>query len=253
MMVLDKHHSSRVTPMTIKGIAATGKSHRGSNRRKNDDRFLVMDLDENNLLLAVSDGMGGHPGGDIAAEDIISCLKSINIHVHNKSTLLTAALSQADSIIRERVEKKPGFEGMGATATAAIIGHRMVHWAHIGDSRLYLLRDKILRQITRDHTFLQDLIDAGDISAEDAVNHPMCHVLDQCVGCIDSGVDSGKFEIHRNDILLACTDGLTRAVGDDKIAEILSSAELVSDCTDNLIEASLQAGNLDDVTIAVAL
>ncbi|MBW1749146.1 MAG: serine/threonine-protein phosphatase [Deltaproteobacteria bacterium] len=238
--------------MTIKTVIAVGKSRKGKNQVKNDDRFLVIDLDKNNHLLAVSDGMGGHPGGDVAAKDIMACLRSIDIDIVDKSTRLTDAINQADIKIRNRVKNEPKFEGMGATATAAIIGTKWLYWAHVGDSRIYLMRNGVIRQITKDHTFLQDLIDAGDISAKAAVVHPMRHVLDQCVGCIDSGVENGKFKIYSGDIILVCTDGLHCAVAEDKIAEILLSTEHASHCIDSLIEASLQGGSLDDITVAVA-
>ncbi|MBW1637039.1 MAG: serine/threonine-protein phosphatase [Deltaproteobacteria bacterium] len=238
--------------MTLGKIIADGKSCRGKKRNKNDDRLLLTKLDENNLIIAVSDGMGGHPGGDIAAKDIIDCLASINIGSADRADLLRAAIKHAEVNIRKIVKKSPDLEGMGATATTAIIGGGMVYWAHIGDSRIYLMRTGILRQITRDHTFLQDLIDAGDISHEAAINHPMRHVLDQCVGCMDAGIDVGQFEFRENDILLACTDGLTRSVADDEIAAILLAGTAVPDTINSLIETSLQAGNLDDITVAMA-
>lgn len=239
--------------MTTETIIADGKSRKGKNRKKNDDCFLVTKLGGNNFLLAVSDGLGGHPGGDIAAKDIMACLASIDIKGIDKSVLLADAIQRAERKIRSRVEKRPELEGMGATATAVIIHTRKIYWAHIGDSRIYLLRNGILRQITRDHTFLQDLIDAGDVSIKAAMNHPMRHVLDQCVGCMDAGIDTGKFKIRENDVLLVCTDGLFRAISDEKIADILLTKKQLHDHVDCLVEASLQAGSLDDITVVVAL
>jgi len=239
--------------MTIGTVVADGKSLKGRNRKKNDDRFLVTDLGGNSLLLAVSDGMGGHPGGDTAAEEIIACLAAIDISVTDKSVLLTEAIKCAEIKIKNRVRKLSEFEGMGATATAVIISTGTVYWAHVGDSRLYLMRNGVLRQITRDHTFLRDLIDAGDVSVKAATSHPMRHVLDQCVGCMDAGIDSGRFEILENDVLLACSDGLSRAVSDEEIADLLLTKRQVPEYVDSLVEASLQAGNLDDITVVVAL
>jgi len=224
----------------------------GKDRAKNDDRFIVLDLDENNLLLAVSDGLGGNPDGDIAAEDIITCLGTIESDSIDDSTPLSDAIHQADMLIRNKVEKDPELEGMGATVTAAIIGEKRVYWAHVGDSRMYLVRNGVLRQITRDHTFLQDLIDWGDVSAEAALKHPMSHVLDQCVGCMDNGIDSGDFEIVAGDILILCTDGLHGVVTEDQIVGIVLSPGQVSRCNASLLDASLQSGSLDDITVVVA-
>ena len=224
----------------------------GKERVKNDDRFIVVDLDDNNLLLAVSDGLGGNPDGDIAAEDIMSCLGAIALDSIGDATPLSDAIKQADIVINNRVGNDPELEGMGATVTAAIIGQKRVYWAHVGDSRMYLVRNGVLRQITRDHTFLQDLIDWGDVSAEDLVQHPMRHVLDQCVGCMDSGIDTGEFERLAGDILIVCTDGLHSVVTEDQMAGIVLSTEQVSRCNANLLDASLQGGSLDDITVVLA-
>jgi protein phosphatase len=213
----------------------------------------VTALDEECLLIAVSDGLGGHPGGDAAAHIIIDCLESIEVSSDNKTALLEESIDLADEIIRGRVESSPNMLGMGATATAAIFSNGTSCWAHIGDSRLYLLRNGILGQITRDHSFLQDLIDGGDISTDEAANHPLRHVLDQCVGCIDSGVETGQFETQSGDIFLACTDGLCKEVSDRKIANILTSTDNIFKSADHLIQIASQPENNDDITVSLVL
>jgi len=233
-------------------FTASGGSRKGLNHRKNDDRFLIKPLDAENLLLAVSDGMGGHPAGDVAAEDIIKCLGSIDSDTTDKAALLTTAIHRADGVIRNRVSKVPLFEGMGATVTTAIIGNGQVWWGHIGDSRMYLLRGEVMRQMTRDHSFLQDLIDSGDVTEEEAANHPMSDVLDQCVGCIDAGTDSGMFAVIPGDIILLCTDGLYRTVPDAEIATILSSSASIAARAERLLESSWKSGSIDDTTVVVA-
>ncbi|BCL61440.1 protein-serine/threonine phosphatase [Desulfomarina profundi] len=231
---------------------ASGISRTGINRPKNDDRFITIDLDENYLLLAVCDGLGGHPDGDIAAEDIIGCLKRMKFDRIENATPLSDAIHQADLIIRKKITAAPDLEGMGATVTAAVIGPKRVYWAHIGDSRMYLMRNNIIRQVTRDHTFLQDLIDWGDVPLETASKHPMSHVLDQCVGCIDNGIDSGDFERADGDILILCTDGLHGVVSEEQMAEIILSSKQLSRCSAGLFEAAVHGGSLDDITIVLA-
>lgn len=231
---------------------ASGISRTGKGRPKNDDRFITVDLDEKNLLLAVCDGLGGHPDGDMAAEDIISCLKKMKFNGIDNAAPLSDAIHQADLIIRKKIEDTPDLEGMGSTVTAAVVGPKRIYWAHIGDSRMYLMRNSILRQITRDHTFLQDLITWGDVPVEAASKHPMSHVLDQCVGCMDSGIDSGDFERVAGDILILCTDGLHGVVSEVRMAEIILSTKQLSHCNAGLLEAAVQGGSLDDVTIVLA-
>lgn len=238
--------------MKKKNVIVSGVTRRGSTHGKNDDRFLIKALNDGNQLLAVSDGMGGHPAGDVAAEDIISCLSLINNNSYDKTLILATGINRADALIRNRVKKVPMLEGMGATVTTVIINGEWAWWVHIGDSRMYLMRNGILQQITRDHSFLQDLVDSGDISIEDAANHRMAHVLDQCVGCMDAGVDSGKFAVYPGDTFLLCTDGLYRTVTDEKIANTLSSEESIPKCVDRLLQTSITAGIPDDTTLIVA-
>jgi protein phosphatase len=115
------------------------------------------------------------------------------------------------------------------------------------------LRNGILGQITRDHSFLQDLIDGGEISTDEAANHPLRHVLDQCVGCIDSGVETGQFKTLSGDIFLACTDGLCKEVSDRKIANILTSTDNIFQSADHLIQIASQPENNDDITVSLVL
>ncbi len=239
--------------MKKKNVIVSGVSRKGNGHEKNDDRFLIKALDDGNHLLAVSDGMGGHPAGDVAAEDIINCLSAINHTSSDKVPILESCIYRAEVLIKNRVKKVPMLEGMGATATTVIINGERAWWVHIGDSRMYLLRNGILQQITRDHSFLQDLIDSGEISADDAAKHRMAHVLDQCVGCMDAGVDNGEFAIYPGDTILLCTDGLYRTISDSKIARIVLSEKNCSQCVERLLQASLKAGIPDDTTIIIAV
>lgn len=235
-------------------MIASGDTVKGAKKQENEDRFLIKAIDNTGLLLAVSDGMGGSPAGEKAADDVICSLTSLENEGDEKdnSLLLITAINQAEAVIRKRVDSSPQLEGMGATATAALITGQMMWWVHIGDSRIYLMRQGALQQITRDHSFLQDLIDGGDISAAEAVVHPMAHMLDQCVGCMDTGVDSGSFSLLPGDILLICTDGIYRSLSIANIEGILATAVSATDCVEQLLKSSPQAGFSDDATVVVA-
>jgi serine/threonine protein phosphatase PrpC len=245
-------HQDHYPQSQIRGVISSGGSHKRVKNSKNDDRHLIKVLDSGKLLLAVSDGMGGHPAGDVAAEDIIACLNLIKSDSENGILSLVTAINQADVSIRNRVRKAMIFEGMGATATSIILNRGKVWWAHIGDSRLYLLSGGVLQQVTKDHSFLQDLIDSGDISEQEAAAHPMAHVLDQCVGSIDGGVDCGTFRVSPGDFIILCTDGLYRVVPDSHIASVAVSTDSVSDCVAELISLAVKQGPPDDTTIVVA-
>lgn len=239
--------------MKLESLVVHGRSVKGHNHTKNDDRFTVAALDEENFLIGVSDGLGGHPGGDVAAEIVVDCLNSIKISIDDRSTLLKRAIIQADKTIRSQIQKNPDLTGMGATATAMIINNGWGSWAHIGDSSLYLLRDEDIRKITSDHSYVQGFVDSGDLTVKEAENHPMCNVLDQCVGCVVSGVEIGRFKIHLGDILIICSDGLYKSVKETKVIELITKSENISQCVDQLIDASLQDATCDDVTVTLAM
>lgn len=245
-------HEGHYPQTQVRGVISSGCSHKGVKHTKNEDRHLIKVLDSENLLLAVSDGMGGHPAGDIAAEDIIASLDLIAGETKNGILSLVSAINQADIVIRNRVRKEMIFEGMGATATTVILNRRKVWWGHIGDSRLYLLSGGVLHQVTRDHSFLQDLIDSGDISEEEAASHPMAHVLDQCVGSMDAGVDCGTFAVSPGDSIILCTDGFYRAAPDSRIASVTISNRSAAGCVAELLALAIKQGPPDDATIVVA-
>lgn len=244
-------HEGHYPQTQVRGVISSGCSHKGVKHTKNEDRHLIKVLDSENLILAVSDGMGGHPAGDIAAEDIIASLNLIAGEIKNGVLSLVSAINQADIVIRNRVRKEIIFEGMGATATTVILNRERVWWGHIGDSRLYLLSGGVLHQVTRDHSFLQDLIDSGDISEEEAASHPMAHVLDQCVGSMDAGVDCGTFAVSPGDFIILCTDGFYRVVPDSHIVSVANSAQSVPDCVSELLTLVVKQVPSDDTTIVV--
>jgi len=233
-------------------LIAAGSSLKGAKRSRNDDRFLIRRLDERGVLAAVSDGLGGHPWGNMAAEVIIDTLDKAGISSSAGTEDLSAAVYQAESRILEKTCKARHLQGMGATVVVAVVNDRRAVWAHVGDSRLYLVRDHIMRQVTRDHSFLQDLLDAGDIRPAEAAGHPMAHVLDQCVGCMDAGPACGEFAVEPDDILLLCTDGLYRALGDDALVTGAVSATDATRLVDFLLGSARMAGAADDAT-AVAV
>lgn len=226
-----------------------GTSHVGYKRSRNEDRYLIRLLQGGQaILLGVADGMGGEPGGDISAQIVIDILKQYQPPAKTTEKGLADILEKAGKKIRHRAQEKTELEGMGTTATLALVANGMAYWAHVGDSRLYLYRDGELTQITSDHVFIQEFIDDGTLSQYDAERHPLRNMLDQCVGCMDMIPDSGRFPVQPGDKLLLCSDGLTRQVPDDKIKEVLENdnARTVSE---RLVEKALEAGGTDNVTV----
>jgi protein phosphatase len=236
-------------------------THTGYRRPDNEDRYLVRRTGDA-VLLAVCDGMGGEAGGDRAAEMAVDALagfadtRATDLEAAREESLdwavaLARVLEHADARIRDYAASRPEFEGMGTTATAALVQARRVYWAHVGDTRIYLLRGGEIRQVTRDHRFLQDLLDDGSVTPGEAEVHPLRHMLDQCVGCGHVEPDAGFLETEAGDRLLLCSDGLTGHLDQAQIRDILGRGE-VAGAVEDLVARALEAGGLDNVT-AVAL
>lgn len=239
---------------TIK-LTVAGQTCQGKKRSRNDDRFLIRKLGRQSLLVAVSDGLGGHPAGYMAAEIVMEVLTVLDCTTDNIQANLKAAVYKAEAKIAEKVNHIAKLEGMGATVVAALIKGNQLHWINVGDSRLYLFRSRRLHQITRDHSFVQDLLDSGDISQSEADDHPMAHVLDQCVGSMDEGPDTGELSLRPDDILLLCSDGLYRSLSGENITELLAASEHNMDLlVSRLLDSADRAEAVDDTTlVAVSL
>ena len=155
-----------------------------------------------------------------------------------------------DSLIVIEPETFIVADGMGTTATILSLDGGQAHFAHVGDSRLYLLRNNFFRQMTEDHSYVETLVRRGELTAEAARFHPMKNVLTQAVGAVANiSIDKSNFPVERGDKFLLCTDGLTNMVDDADIVKILQTAENPAEA---LIEAALSAGGKDNVSVIVA-
>lgn len=235
--------------MSEKYANAWGKSHTGLVRKKNEDRFLIQQLPEITLLL-VADGVRGNTSGDIAAQIVVDVFNEHSFSKHHLQENLSTALTNADRRIHEKVAKNRKLEGMGTTATIAALYKNKVFWIHIGDSRMYRLHGNTLKQITTDHTFIQDFIDDGSLTLEQAKTHPLRNMLDQCVGCDEIEPETGVLNIEKNDRLLLCSDGLTAHLTDAQIASILREMP-IQEAGEHLIQTALKKGGTDNVTVVV--
>lgn len=237
--------------MRLWGDRLWAESHVGHKRKTNQDRFLVREVkDGQGVLLAVADGMGGEAGGDMAAQMVIDFLGAVSTDPGEFEHHLNQILSEANEKIRQRAMETPDLEGMGTTATVVVVSQDTAYWAHVGDSRLYYFHLGSLKQITIDHTFVQDLITDGTLSQEEAERHPLRNVLDQCVGCDSLKVDSGKFNISPGDRLLLCSDGLIKHISDDSIKIVLAEYN-ARQAVEKLLDQALRAGGKDNVTVVV--
>ncbi|HEV7148667.1 MAG TPA: PP2C family serine/threonine-protein phosphatase [Pedococcus sp.] len=206
-------------------------------------------------LLAMADGMGGHAGGDIASSVAIGALADLDgeaLGSAEASKALLQRISAANDEIAEMVKADPSLHGMGTTLIAILRSQNKLVLAHIGDSRAFLAREGKLTQITKDHSFVQSLVDEGRISEDEAMGHPQRSLVTRVLtGQEDDEPDVTVREARIGDRYLIASDGLTDYVAGDTIAEIVTAGEPPSRTADRLVELALKAGAPDNVTIVV--
>jgi protein phosphatase len=208
-------------------------------------------------LFLVADGMGGHAGGDVASALATKTLAPLDLEptdtARATAEVLRKAVLGANRKLRETVGDRPELAGMGTTFTGFVTVGDQLALAHIGDSRLYLLRDNTLSQVTRDHTFVQRLVDSGKITEEEAKTHPRRSVLMRVLGDVDSSpdVDTDVLDTRPGDVWLLCSDGLCGYVEDVDIERILRRRSSLQGAVDDLIDKSLAHGAPDNVTVVL--
>lgn len=228
----------------------------GQTRSSNQDFFGNR---ETMNLFIVADGMGGHAGGERASHLAVDTMLEMydfgdrkKISVQDVKDRLKEAIESAnDKINREALEDLE-YQHMGTTVVALVIHGTQAVLAHVGDSRIYRLRDSRLEQMTRDHSLVQEQIDAGIISAEDSEKQPMKNVITRALGVeSDVDIDFNTVKLREGDIFLLCTDGLHGMASDEKIAEILNSEPDPENCCNKLVALANAGGGTDNVTATV--
>ena len=246
-----------------------GLTDQGLVRATNQDFFAV---DNEIGLWIVADGMGGHAGGSTASR---LAVKAVNDHIVSSSTflspidtadardliyrtqtLLASAIAEADSLIRTTAANAPDLTGMGTTIVVGLFcpgPQPAVAVAHIGDSRAYLIRDRQIHTLTTDHSFVQRLVSEGRISPEQAKSHPQQNVLLRAVGTEDRlPPDVTTHPLHPSDILLFCTDGLTKMVEEEEmLALVLDHASQPNETCRHLIQLANARGGKDNTTMVL--
>lgn len=232
--------------------ASAAVSHVGRVRANNQDSGYA-----GHRLFFVADGMGGHAGGDVASAIATHRIADADVDYASSpetAAALESALLAANRRITETVADHSELTGMGTTVSALYLHDDRVVIAHIGDSRVYLLRSGELSQITTDHTFVQRLVDAGRITAEEAMVHPRRSVLMRVLGDVESkpDIDTMVLDTRAGDRWVMCSDGLSGVVSFDEIQEILASPDAgAKQVADRLVKASLDGGAPDNVTVVV--
>lgn len=216
-------------------------------RDHNEDSLIIIPP-----LFAVADGMGGHEAGEIASEITVNTLAEL-APSHLDAEGLTAAVEAANYNVMKAPRQGIGRDGMGTTLTAAMLEGERLLIAQVGDSRAYLLHKGHLQQITRDHSLIADLIEAGQITPEEARVHPNRSVITRAIGSdIHMRPDIYELNVDAGDRILLCSDGLSSMISNNAIESIMRRQSDAQHCADELVTAALENGGADNVTVVVA-
>lgn len=218
----------------------------GNVREHNEDSLTVLPP-----LFAVADGMGGHEAGEVASEITINTLNDLAPQSADAEALARAVVAANLNVIKAP-SQGVGREGMGTTLTAAILEKERLVIAQVGDSRAYLLHNGSLQQLTRDHSLMADMIEAGQLTEAEARVHPNRSVITRAIGS-DPHMQPDLYELNveTDDRLLLCSDGICGMIEDHEIASIMRQAPSAQSCADQLVEAALAAGGFDNATAVV--
>lgn len=205
-------------------------------------------------LLVVADGMGGHKAGDFASKYTVEVLKrELSVSTADKpETILKRLIETANRKLIEAASLDVKLEGMGTTLVAATVIGSTLHFANIGDSRLYLINDSI-KQLSKDHSLVEEMVRLGGIKAEDAKNHPDKNIITRAMG-VKSEVEADFYEyrVKRGDIILMCTDGLSNMVEDEDMFGLVKGSRDIVEAVHMLIDRANSNGGRDNIGVVMA-
>ena len=248
--------------MNVKpGVEVAGLSDVGCQRANNEDSYLYWEpagdeeFQRKGRLAVIADGMGGHEGGQEASRLAVETVREVYDQAlgDDSQAALVESFAAAHARIQDYAEQHPAFQGMGTTCTAVVLRGRQLFFAHVGDSRLYLIRDGRILRLTRDHSYVGRLVESGIVRAEDAEKHPQRHILTAALGAgREVAVDSAEQSVAliEGDDLLLCTDGLWGVVPEEELETVVSANTPAESCA-ILVKLARQRGGPDNITLQV--
>ncbi len=233
--------------ITIKGLTDTGMV-----REKNED---AIGYDSALGLVVLADGMGGHRGGEIASQLAVDTVIKAYFASEDRDvvTALSRSLLEANRAIIDRSHGDVELFGMGTTCTTMVLTHGEAYFAHVGDSRAYVLRNGEITQLTEDHSLVGEMVRSGILSDEDAQHHPKRNVITRSLGTSEdlaADFPASPYKVLDGDLFLLCSDGLTALVSDEEVGEILTAHEPKEACQ-ALVDSANNKGGKDNITVQV--
>ena len=227
----------------------------GQKRQLNQDFIYLSETPIGNLpnVFIVADGMGGHNAGDYASRYAVeTVVDEIGVSFEkNPVKILGGAIEKANTLIRKKAQGNAAYNGMGTTMVIATCIGRYLEVANVGDSRLYVINDKI-EQITHDHSLVEEMVRMGGIDRESARNHPDKNIITRAIGARDYiEADYFSVELQEGDMILLCSDGLTNMIDDQSICQILTEGSSLKDRVEKLVDTANRNGGKDNISVIV--
>lgn len=226
----------------------------GKKRKLNQDFVYTSEVPVGHLpnLFIVADGMGGHNAGDYASKLAVETMvEEIAVSAEREpEAVLRMAVEKANAMVNGSAKKAPELEGMGTTVVAASFEGRTLSVANVGDSRLYVVGGHEIRQITRDHSWVEDMVRSGGMGREEARNHPDKNIITRAVGAEDTvKTDFFSVTLREGDMILMCTDGLTNMLNDEEIRMVLDGARDIVEKAEELVRRANENGGRDNISV----
>lgn len=233
------------------------KTDIGMKRQLNEDNCSVLvDYPGVPVCFIIADGMGGHKCGEVASkkavDSVFDHLLKANWETKDISSLLKDIIEKVNEEVYQFSLLDEATQGMGTTLIITVFKNNKLFIGHVGDSRVYLIRNNSIEKVTWDHSFIEELVKNGSITRDEAVNHPKKNLITRAVGYeLDLLVDTYELDLVESDTVLLCTDGLTNMIEETKILEIINNAENPQAACDTLIENANNRGGEDNVTVVI--
>ncbi|MBQ5994348.1 MAG: Stp1/IreP family PP2C-type Ser/Thr phosphatase [Clostridia bacterium] len=232
------------------------KTDIGRKRKSNQDSYAAGELPGGVAWAVVCDGMGGAAGGNVASSDAVKIISERITSSYRPAmspisikNMLVSAITAANISIYDMSRANKELEGMGTTVVCALVTDEVSYIAHAGDSRAYAVSGNKIVQLTKDHSIVQELVDVGSITKDEAKNHPRKNIITRALGVEpDIRIDYCEYDISDNDILLLCTDGLTNFVDDEEFVKIIGE-NTYYEIAEKMVAAANNNGGADNITV----
>lgn len=238
-----------------------GITDKGKVRKENQDSYIIENCDKRKCtVIAICDGMGGAKAGDLASRlackafvsNVFEVLVSPAVFVGTHEKLLKESCADANGVVYEYSRFDPEYNGMGTTLVGGVVYKHRAHLVNVGDSRAYLLTPSGIRQITKDHSYVEELVAMGAISREEAARHPKKNVITRALG-VDSDVEADYYDvdIHKGECILLCSDGLSNMISAEEMLNTYKTNKTPDKICGELMTLALERGARDNVSVVI--